>query len=350
MSRVVRFAEPGVVTVVDYEDPPLEPSQVRIETLYSGISAGTELTAYRGSNPYTSKRWDERDRMFMPGEASFTYPIDGWGYEEVGRVTEAGPDAHSVNVGDIVYGTWGHRSTATAPWQWAARRILAPDADPQIGLFSRIGAIALNGVLDADIHVGEYVAVFGQGPPGLIAGQLARLNGATVIAVDTIPKRLELATLLGAQHVVDVSNGNAGEAIRSLTAGRGADVSIEITGSYHALHEAVRSTAYNSRVVACGFFQGEGIGLFLGEEFHHNRIEVVCSQISGVSPRVDHRWDLERLEKTVMSLAAQSQIDFKSLITQVFPVESAAQAFELLATSPQEAIQVVLDFTGESKR
>jgi threonine dehydrogenase-like Zn-dependent dehydrogenase len=348
LPRVVRFAEPGVVEVVDYEDQSLEPTQVRIQTLYSGISAGTELTAYRGSNPYTSKRWDEETRMFITGEASFDYPIDGWGYEEVGRIAEVGADAQNVNVGDVVFGTWGHRSTSTPPWQWAAERVLSPAADPQVGLFSRIAAIALNGVLDADIHVGEFVAVFGQGVPGLIAGQLARLNGATVIAVDGISKRLDLATRLGAHHAINIGKENPGEAIKALTDGRGADVSIEFTGSYRALHEAIRSTAYNSRVVACGFFQGEGEGLLLGEEFHHNRIEVICSQISGINPRLDHRWNLERLERTVMSLAADGRIDLLPLITQVFPIERAAEAFELLASSPEEAVQVVLDFTGEA--
>jgi threonine dehydrogenase-like Zn-dependent dehydrogenase len=346
MGRIVRFVEPGVVGVLDYEDAPLEPTQVRIETLYSGISAGTELTAYRGSNPYTSKRWDEHVRMFIPGEATFSYPIDGWGYEEVGRIAEVGKEARGVDLGDVIYGTWGHRSTNTAPWQWAADRVLGVDVDPRIGLFSRIAAIALNGILDADIHVGEYVAVFGQGVPGLIAGQLARLNGGTVIAVDAIPKRLELAARLGADHTVDASVQSSGEAIRSLTGGRGADVSIEFTGSYRALHEAIRSTAYNSRVVACGFFQGEGAGLLLGEEFHHNRIQVVCSQISGISPSLDHRWSVERLEQTAMKLAAEGKVDFTSLITQTFPADRAAEAFALLATSPQEAVQVVLDFAG----
>jgi threonine dehydrogenase-like Zn-dependent dehydrogenase len=346
MGRIVRFVEPGVVEVVDYEDPPLEPTQVRIETLYSGISAGTELTAYRGSNPYTSKRWDEHDRMFIPGGASFSYPIDGWGYEEVGRIAEVGGDTRGVELGDVIYGTWGHRSTNTVPWQWAADRVLGAQADPRIGLFSRIGAIALNGILDASIHLGECVAVFGQGVPGLIASQLARLNGGTVIAVDAIPMRLELAAELGAHHTVDASTQNAGEAIRSLTDGRGADVSIEITGSYRALHEAIRSTAYNSRVVACGFFQGEGAGLLLGEEFHHNRIQVVCSQISGVSPSLGHRWSVDRLEQTVMKLAVEGKVNLASLITHVFPAERAAEAFALLATSPQEAVQVVLDFAG----
>ncbi len=213
-----------------------------------------------------------------------------------------------------------------------------------VGIFSRIGAIALNAVLDADVHLGEYIAVFGQGVPGLIAGQLARLNGGTVIAVDGIPKRLELAKELGAAHAIDFTKGSPAWEIKALTENRGADVCIEISGSYHALHEAIRSTAYNSKVVSSGFYQGEGVGLSLGEEFHHNRINVISSQIFGVSLALDHRWTVERLERTVMALAAEEKIGLKPLVTHVFRVDEADRAFRLLDENPGEAVQVVLEF------
>src|SRR3712207_1764608 len=307
------------------------PHEVRLRTLYSGISAGTEMTAYRGSNPYLSKRWEEDRRLFLEDEAtSIEYPVEGWGYEEVGEVAEVGSAVTRVAPGQVVYGTWGHRSTSVVAEGWAAERLLPSGVDPIVGLFSRIGAIALNAVLDADIHVGEYVAVFGQGVPGLISSQLARLNGATVIAVDGIDRRLQLAGELGAAHVIDFRERRPAEEIKQLTGGRGADVSIEVSGSYPALHEAIRSTAYNSKVVSAGFFQGEGRGLFLGEEFHHNRIRVVCSQISGLSPALDHRWSVERLEKTVMALTAEGRISLEPLVTHVFEAGKADKAFALL--------------------
>lgn len=69
-----------------YDDPPLKSDEVRIQTLYSGISAGTEMTQYRGTNPYMNNRWDENVRLFTPGGASsWTYPIFNLGYEEVGK-------------------------------------------------------------------------------------------------------------------------------------------------------------------------------------------------------------------------------------------------------------------------
>lgn len=344
----MRFESPGVVSLVEYDERPLAPSEVLIETLYSGISAGTEMTAaYGGTNPYTSKRWDDERRLFVEGTRSVDYPIDGWGYEEVGRVIEVGSEVAGVELGRVVFGTWGHRGTNHAPWQWAAARILPADLDPIVGIFSRIGAIALNAILDADVHLGETVAVFGQGVPGLIAGQLARLSGASVVAVDAISSRLELAARLGADHVVDVTAQDPGEYVKSITGRRGADVAIEISGSYQALHAAIRSVAYNSRVVSAGFYQGEGLGLSLGEEFHHNRPQIVASQISGLNPGLDHRWTVERMERTIMDLAADGRLELASLVSHVFPAERCGEAFRLLAERPEEAVQVVLAFAGK---
>ena len=346
MGRMVTFEGPKEVGIREYEEPSLGPKEVRLRTLYSGISAGTEMTAYRGSNPYLAKRWEPERRLFVQGGTSLEYPVEGWGYEEVGEVAEVGPAVTRVEPGEVVYGTWGHRSTKVVDEDWAAARTLPSGVDPLVGIFSRIGAIALNAVLDADVHVGEFVAVFGQGVPGLIAAQLARLNGGTVIAVDGIERRLELARELGAAHVIDFRERSPAEEIKGLTEGRGADVSVEISGSYPALHEAIRSTAYNSKVVSAGFFQGEGAGLSLGEEFHHNRIRVVCSQISGLSPSLDHRWTVERLEKTVMALAAEGRISLEPLVTHVFEADEADEAFRLLdgRPAPGEVVQSVLKF------
>jgi 2-desacetyl-2-hydroxyethyl bacteriochlorophyllide A dehydrogenase len=346
VGRVVTFEGPQKVGMREYEDPALGPHEVRLRTLYSGISAGTEMTAYRGSNPYLAKRWEPERLLFIEGETTLEYPVEGWGYEEVGEVVEVGAEVSAIKLGEVVYGTWGHRSTKVVDEVWASARVLPSGVDPLIGVFSRIGAIALNGVLDANVHVGEYVAIFGQGVPGLIAAQLAHLNGGTVIAVDGIARRLELARKLGVDHVVDFTQESPAEHIKALTEGRGADVCVEFSGSYPALHEAIRSTTYNSVVVSAGFFQGDGRGLFLGEEFHHNRVRVVCSQISGLSPALDHRWSVERLEKTVMALAAEGRVSLEALVTHVFEADEAGEAFRLLdqRPAPGEVVQAVLKF------
>ena len=344
MPTMVSITAPRTAEVVQEDRQALGATEVRIRTLYSGISAGTELTAYRGSNPYLNKRWDEDDRLFVPGSTSIKYPVEGWGYEEVGEVIEIGASVTSVEVGDQIWGTWGHRSDTVQDEERAAARILPPGTDPRVGIFSQIGAIALNVILDADIHVGETAAVFGLGVPGQLVAQLARLNGARVIAVDGIASRRDLARRLGAHHVIDPEDGSVAERIRDLTEGRGADICLEVTGNYRALHEAIRSVAYSSRVVAAGFMQGEGAGLRLGEEFHHNRVAVIASQISGVAPALQHRWSRYRLASTAIGLAVEGRLDVTSLISHAMPVTQAAEAFRMLDQNPDKALQVILSF------
>lgn len=347
MSEVLVFTQPREIAFEAVEDRPLETKEIRVRTLYSGISAGTEMTAFRGSNPYISKQWDAKNRLFLPSESpSQPYPLSGWGYEEVGEVIEVSPDVTGLKVGDIVYGTWGHRTHTVLQEDYASQRVKPANLDPILAIYSHIGPIALNGILDANIHLGETAAVFGLGVLGQVVAQLAKLNGARVFGVDIIEKRLELAKKLGAiEDGFDPRDGSPAEKIKALTNGRGADVTIEVSGSAGALHEAIRAAAYSARVVTLGFFQGEAQGLFLGEEFHHNRISLVCSQIGNVDPSLSYRWGRLRLIHTVMDLQARGALDLRPVITHVIPFRQAAQGFQLLDETPDRALQVVLDFS-----
>ncbi|MBI5955322.1 MAG: zinc-binding dehydrogenase [Chloroflexi bacterium] len=349
MSEVLVFTQPRKIDFDIVEDRALEAKEIRVRTQYSGISAGTEMTAYRGSNPYLSKQWDAKNRLFLPSDSpSQPYPLSGWGYEEVGEVIEVGAEVASLKVGDVVYGTWGHRTQSILQEEFASKRIKPAGLDPILAIYSHIGPIALNGILDANIHVGETVAVFGLGVLGQVIAQLAKLSGARVIGVDLIEKRLELAKSLGAiDWGLDPRQGSAAEKIKEMTNGRGTDVTIEISGNSKALNEAVRAAAYSSRVVALGFYQGDAQGLLLGEEFHHNRISLVCSQISNVDPALSHRWDRIRLIHTIMDLQAQGSLNLRPVITHVIPFKQAAQGFQILDETPDQALQVVLDFSQQ---
>jgi threonine dehydrogenase-like Zn-dependent dehydrogenase len=305
------------------------------------------LTAYRGSNPYISKQWDTKNRLFFDSKTpSQPYPLSGWGYEEVGEVIEVSPEVTSLKIGDIVYGTWGHRTHHILLEEYASQRIKPDGLDPILAIYSHLGPIALNGILDANIHVGETVAVFGLGVLGQLIAQLAKLNGGRVFGVDMIEKRIGLAKQLGAiEDGFSPGDGSPAEKIKALTNGRGADVTIEVSGSTKALQEAVRATAYSARVITLGFFQGEAQGLFLGEEFHHNRIQLICSQISNVDPALSYRWDRIRLIHTIMDLQAKGSLNLRPVITHVIPFNQAEQGFQILDETPDQALQVVLDFS-----
>jgi 2-desacetyl-2-hydroxyethyl bacteriochlorophyllide A dehydrogenase len=351
VPSVVQFNAPRDVSLVEAGHQPLTAADVRIRTWYSGISAGTELTAYRGSNPYLTQAWDADQRLFRAGGPTFGYPVAGWGYSEMGEVVEVGEAVDDVRVGDLVYGIWGHRSEAVVPAAAVAGRTLDPGQDPVHGTFARVGAIALNAVLAADVGLGDRVAVFGQGVIGLLATRLATLSGAEVVAVDGFESRLAAAREFGATHVVPADHPDgAGAAIRELTGWTGVDAAIELSGSYRALHEATRSVMVEGTVVASGFYQGGAEHLRLGEEFHHNRVQIVASQISGTPVALGRRWDQRRLVSVVMAEVAAGRLDVSRLVTDVVDAAEVASAFQKLDRGDPDTLQVVLRFDAAPER
>jgi threonine dehydrogenase-like Zn-dependent dehydrogenase len=324
---------------------PLQPNDVRVRSLFSGISAGTELSQYRGTSPFMHRIWDAESRVFRDGDApSWSFPVRNLGYEEVGEIIEVGSSVTRLRPGDRIFGTWGHRTGHVLAEADAADRLLPAGADSRIGIFSHIGAVALNGVHDAGIRMGDLVVVFGLGVPGQIVVQAARASGATVIGVDPVAGRRAMAEQLGADRTLDPAAGSVADIVKGETGGRGADICIEVSGVPAALAEAMRTVAYATRVVAMGFMQGETRGLFLGEEFHHNRIEVVSSQISGVAPAASHRWSKLRLWQSAVRLQHEGRLNLLPLITVTVPFAEAPALFARLDAGDPAILQSVLRF------
>ena len=87
--------------------------------------------------------------------------------------------------------------------RFCSRARTAAGADPLPGIFSHIGPVALNGVLDSAVRLRETVAVFGLGVVGQLCVQLLKLAGARVIGADLLDSRRALAAQLGLEHVLD---------------------------------------------------------------------------------------------------------------------------------------------------
>src|SRR5690606_33049726 len=182
----------------------------------SGVSAGTELSQYRGTSPYMARQWDTERRVFREGAPSWDFPVRNLGYEEVGEIVETGAEVEAFRPGDIVYGTWGHRTGHVMKAAEIGGRKLPEGADPRFGIFSHIGAVALNGVHDARIRIGDLVVVFGLGVPGQIVMQAARASGARVIGVDPVPIRRQMAERLGAERTLDPGAVSVADAVKDL--------------------------------------------------------------------------------------------------------------------------------------
>jgi len=243
--------------IVPYEEKPLSRGEVRAQALISAISHGTEISLYRGSSAFHDKVFDPQLRLFTDAATGTTYPAR-LGYEWVGQVIDVGEDVSGYGPGDLVHLPLPHGQTRTfAPAEMAGLGIAGPLPDnlaPEQAIFLSTISIALQAIHDAHIKVGDHVIVFGLGVLGLLTVQLARTSGAALIdAVDPLANRRQLAKSFGATRTFDPSETDIGLALK--TDGKGADVAIEFSGSYAALHQAIRSVRMAGLVVAAGFYQ-----------------------------------------------------------------------------------------------
>lgn len=342
MPNELLLTGPRKIQIVPYDDRDLAPGDVRAEAIVSGLSHGTELALYRGDTAFGGKRFDVDLRLFVDDAETQPYPMR-LGYEWVGRVAAVGSDVRGPDVGDLVHLTLPHRETQTVA---TPLLVLPTTLDPERAALLQSTAIALQAVHDARLDVGDRVAIFGLGVFGLLAVQLARLSGAGWVAgVDPIERRRELARSLGTDCTLDPESSDVGREIKLAAVGGGADVAIEFSGQYEALHEALRCVRLAGCVVAAGFYVGSsGAALRLGEEFHHNRLTLVGSMSGWGAPQRQPGWDRARLRATALDLLAQDRLDVAAFVTHRVPFERAAEAYELVDRRPEETLRAVLTY------
>lgn len=347
--QIIVYDKPRSVKVDEAPDIPIRENEVRIQTLFSGISHGTEMNVYRGVAPFFSRKNDPEVRLFRPAAEGerWKYPIRScdpgvWymGYANVGRVVEAGKNVRGVCVGDIVYSSSPHQSHVIKPENDIIK--LQGNINPEYGIFLTNAMTALNGILDTHIKLGDTVVVSGLGVLGQLVLQMAKLNGAfKVFGIDLYEKRLEVALENGADKVFNpVECDDIAYEIRKLTGNKGADAVIEISGSPKALNEAIRIAAPDTTVTALGWYQGKCCDMNLSEEFHHNRIGIKSSQTNYVNPSISNTWDNSRRSETCIELLSRLRLD--NIITHKIPYKDIAKAYEIVDKDPGKTVQVMI--------
>ena len=309
--------------------PPPKPGEVRVRTIVSAISHGTEMLVYRGEVPADLPL----DLPTLAGD--YAFPIK-YGYASVGRVLDAG--VRHLSPGDLVFVHHPHQDVFVVPADLPVR--LPEGIDPTTGLFYANLETALSVVHDTPLRLGETALVFGQGVVGLLVAQLLKLAGAAkVLAVEPLKKRRELALEVGADETFEPGGDLRGR-ILAATAGRGADVAVEVSSSGAALQAAVDAVATEGTVVVASWYGTKPVTLSLGGHFHRGRVRVRSSQVGRMNPELGARWDPARRTETVLGLLPRLRL--KEIISHRIPFEDAPAAFGLVDESPGEAVQVVL--------
>jgi len=352
MPKELVFLGSRQVGFQEYEASEPGPGQVKLRTLYSGISHGTEMNIYRGTAPHFRK--EIREGLWVDGEPTYQYP-QTYGYEEVGEVVTLGAGVTQVRIGDLIATSYGHRETKVLDLSQARRfHVVPPSFPPQQAVFHALAGVALNDYLSSEIRLGESAVVFGLGVIGLFVTQWCKLGGVSpVIAVDLLPSRLAMAKEFGVDYTLNPRDvADVAVAVREILGTLGADVVFEHTGSYRALHQAIRCGApVYGKVMAVSWYQGGGSDLFLGEEWHHSfagraGASHMLHNHLAVPPAPGRQWDVDRLNKTAFGYLTSGKLKTDGLISHTVPFSQAADAYDLIDRHPEQATKVVLQFTG----
>lgn len=331
-ARSIWFSKPGQLVYREELLKPLQEEQVLIKTLFSGISQGTEMLVYRGEVP--------ADTPFdLEGmEGSFTFPIK-YGYCNLGEVVELGPKANRLRIGDKVFLHAPHQTFYSVSQD--AAMVMPEEVPLKRAVFFASLETAITALWDAELNLGERVAVFGQGVIGLLLTMLFRHCGALdIITLDKYDLRRQLSLEMGASLSLDPDNPATWEAISP-----GMDLVVEASGDPGALEYCIKLIGTEGTILVVSWYGIKAAKLMLGNNFHRNRLTIKSSQVSRLPARLSARWDRRRRAELVWRLI--SQYPLENLITHTYPFSNAAEAYRLLEERPQQAVQVILDYAGD---
>lgn len=336
LAQQVYFEGPSDAAMREVEVPTVGPGEVLLRATLSAISHGTEMNVYRGRAPHWNHVQDTERRLFLEGgQPTWTYPL-AYGYACVGVVERAGAGVPPDLVGTRAFCYRPHQSYHVLP---AEQLIPVGDLPDERAIFFANASTAFNGVLDATLHYGDVVVIFGQGVIGQIVGRLCKASGCVVVVVDPLEDRLRHSRAWGAD--VTLNPGAVGDvalAVRDLTENRGADTVFDVTGSPHALHEAIRTAAPDSEVVAMSWYGVPASDLVLAGEFHHNRIRIRSSQVGRINPALVN-WSPRRRAAAVLDVLRRFDVD--CMISARFSPAQAAEAYAAVDSREAPPLQAV---------
>ena len=361
MLQVTQYQKTGEITVDELPAPKLQPGCVLVRNVFSLISAGTERTSVEIAQASIVQK--ARLRPDLVRQVLDNVKRDGilatynkvqdrldhfneLGYSSAGIVVESAVEGFKV--GDRVAcagaGYASHAEIISVP------RNLVVKVPDEVGFdeaaFTTVCAIAMQGVRQADLRVGEQVVVIGLGLIGLLTVQLLKTSGCRVIGMDVSPGHFDLALRLGCDRCT-LSNDEAALEVEAFTRGYGADAVLitAATKSDEPVQLAMQFARKRGKVVAVGT-----VGMNLPRNpFYEKEVEfrISCSYGPGrYDPAYEQggndyplgfvRWTENRNMEAVLDMMAQGKLDVQPLITHRIPIQQSLRAYDIITGKIQE--------------
>ena len=373
MRQVAQRFRSGELAVLDVPIPQVRRGGILIRTTASVVSAGTErskvvlakksLVGKAMARPDQVKKvlaQIQRDGLGGGLRKAFNKlnAYSPLGYSAAGTVIAVGEGVSGIAVGDrVACGGAGYANHAE--YMFVPKNLVVPipdNVDCSEAAFATVGAIALHGVRQADIRLGERVAVIGLGLIGLLTVQLLRAAGCVVVGIEPREDRRLLGERLGvarALHPDQLTDGT----VRGLTDGMGFDAAIitAASGSGGLLPLSAHLLRDRGRVVVVGdvpietpreVFYRKEIELRLSRSYGPGRYDRRYEEDGCDYPIGYVRWTEQRNMAEVLRLLSGGELQVKPLVSRMVPVSDAVAGYEDLKSG--HALALVLQYEEAS--
>ncbi len=375
MKQIAQNYKSGELTVLDVPAPVCRSGGVLVQSLFSLISTGTEmmkLTEAKLSMIGKARARPDQvkkvlDSVSQQGAVA-TYTkvmnrLDSYtplGYSLCGVVTEVGRGAEEFRVGQVVAAA-GNEHALHAEYNWIPVNLCVPvprGVSPEHAAFATVGAIAMHGVRQAEVQLGDVACVIGLGLVGQLAVRLLIAAGVRTVGIDVIDDRCRLAEKAGAvlcAAPTDDGIASVQQALAELTGGRGADhVLLAAGGSSNGpVETAVKLARDRARVVDIGKTRLD----LPWNAYYDKELDVRFSRSYGPG-RYDDRYELEGIDypagyvrwterrnlECFLDLIAGKDLEVESLVSGVFPLEQATTVYRDLSSGALPAVGVLLEY------
>jgi len=279
---------------------------------------------------------------FREGQRVIAGAITPSGYSNACQCGRCSQDGPGTRHGWKPMGGWKFGNTIDG---CQAEYVLVPDAmanlaavpdsltDEQVLMCPDIMSTGFGGAERGGIKIGDMVAIFAQGPIGLCATAGAKLLGAsTIIAVDRLPERLDMARRLGADHVVDFSRVDAVKEILRLTDGRGVDVAIEALGTQATFEACLRVLRPGGTLSSLGVYSSDlriPLDAFAAGLGDHTLVTTLCPG------------GKERMRR-LMAVIESGRVDLSAMVTHRFKLDDIEAAYDLFANQRDGVFKVAI--------
>jgi len=381
MEQLTQKLGSGEMFIQELPIPQLGSGMVLVKNHYSLISAGTEGSTVKAARKSLIGKAKERpqqvkqvlDTLRNQGIVQ-TYravmkKLDAYsplGYSCAGEVIDVAEDVTAFTVGDLVacagVGYASHAEVVAVPINLCVK--LENNADLSKACYNTLGAIALQGIRQADLRLGETCAVIGLGLLGQLAGLQLKASGVRVVGIDVN----ENAVTVASKHCADLAlirnAPGIEDKINDFTHGLGVDAVIiaAATDSLDPINFAGSIVRKKGTIVILGavptgfdrepYFYKKELEVKMSCSYGPGRYDLNYEENGIDYPAAYVRWTEKRNMEAFQKLIENGSIDLSYLTTHIFNFEEAPKAYDIVLSHSEPYLGIVLkyDHTKEHKR